>query len=364
MKSCSLRYVSALFLASFSAWYLSSPFSVVYFSIVISFSLSILIFIFDGLKVKKTGINTILFFCVGFILLQQIFLSKRISDAIVFSLSMLSYPTFCFLSERMSFYKLQKIFMSFLLFSVFIFLIDTFFRYYFPDYGHFSDMNPDVVAREGIGFYVYKTNSIMFLDSNFVALSILPILTSALVVKRNIPFMARKVNVISAVLFLLLLLTLSRAAIISFIFCYFFIYRKNFFLNILFSVLVISLLFFFLKNDGSGESKVYLYDMFFKYLSNENIWDFLVGHGFGSAIEYLGMGAHSSIITLVIETGFIGFILYLLINIFLLYKYKFLSFIILSYQIASFSLSTVAQTMFFISIAITVCLISKYYEVK
>lgn len=350
-----LSNISILFLVAFSSYYLSSPLSPVY----ISFSLGILFFSVSKKTMPSNYLSIYLLLISIFYLVQQFLISPtRLTDGIVFFVSIVSLPLLYSLSKNKSFKYYYKLFTLFKVTSVFIFSIDACIRFMFPNYHHFDNFQGKDIGN--MIFYVYKTNSIMFLDSNFVALTLLPILCSSLIINR---IHERKIwGTWDVLLFILLILTLSRAAIFSFIIGYAIIFRKGYLNKLIITFGGILILILLLENDGSGQSKLYLYSIFFDYLLKAPMLSLFLGVGFGSAQSYLGMGAHSSIITLCMETGIIGLLLYIICQLLFCIKSRSSVFLIFSYQLASISLSTVAQTTFFVSLFFVCIMDEKRHE--
>lgn len=171
---------------------------------------------------------------------------------------------------------------------------------------------------ESLLFYQFKFNSIMFTDSNFVALSLISLLYFFITI---LPKGYFKVIVILSVL-VLILLTLSRAAYISTIALLFLHYAKLKYKVIvgfvfLFLFIIISSYIF---QDGSFLSKLTIIDLFIKYLEKTTLLTLLLGSGIGSSVEVLGVGSHNLFVLLAVEFGFIGlfwFLIYVACNVLL-----------------------------------------------
>ena len=354
-------YIVSFVLIFFSNWYLSSPFSPVYFSFVFAILFSLYYIPFENKNINLSNIDLfIIAYCI-FLIVQQLLLSVKFTDSLVFIMSLSYFFILKIYLNKVYLIDILKIYKKYILFTVLLFSVEAMFRYIFPDVGMFENVSADIIQEKQIGFYIYKTNSFMFLDSNFVALAILPVLCCLMEISRKLKI---NNNWYIYILIMLLLLTISRGAILGFIIGYIFLYNKNFYIKTTFIIAASMSIIHYVLDDGSGQSKIHLYNKFIGYLESSSLFDLVVGHGFGSAIKFLNMGAHSSIITLTIETGLIGLFFYMLLNFYIFIKYKNLRFTILSYQIASLSLMTSAQTPYFTSLILIIILTRKSYETE
>lgn len=179
-------------------------------------------------------------------------------------------------------------------------------------------VSPEMLKNtdESLLFYQFKFNSIMFTDSNFVALSLICLLYFFMTL---LPKGYLKVIIIFSVL-VLILLTLSRAAYISTIFLLFMHYAKLKYKvmlggGFLFLFVILSPYIF---QDGSFMSKLKIIKFFIVYLEKTQLITLLIGSGIGSSADVLGIGSHNLFVLLVVEFGFIGlfwFLIYVLYNV-------------------------------------------------
>ena len=167
-------------------------------------------------------------------------------------------------------------------------------------------------------FYAFKFSSIMFQDSNFVG-------TYGLIAFFFYLFLWREKLVVSSIplyfLALLILLTLSRSAIITIPLTLLLINvtKKN--SSIIYKVLFLLMLligsiFLFQKvaTDESFLSKFRIFELASRHLNRVSLIDLINGVGFGNTVNYLGIGAHNLFLSHLIESGIIGLTLFLIVN--------------------------------------------------
>ena len=168
-------------------------------------------------------------------------------------------------------------------------------------------------------FYTFKISSIMFQDSNFVG-------TYGLISFFFYLFLLRERFVkSSAPLYLLgflIILTLSRSAIITvpLTFLLIAITKKNrsdiymalFLVLLLFGAILI---FQGVETDASFMSKIRILMLSSNHLNHLSFIDLMNGIGFGNTVHYIGIGAHNIFLTYLIESGIFGFVLFLITNL-------------------------------------------------
>ena len=168
-------------------------------------------------------------------------------------------------------------------------------------------------------FYTFKISSIMFQDSNFVGTYGLTsfffylFLLRERFVKTSIPLY---------ILGFLILLTLSRSAIITIPLTYLLIAitkknRSMVYMVLFLFLLLVGTLFIFqgVANDESFLSKIRILILSSNHLSHLSFIDLMNGVGFGNTVHYLGIAAHNIFLTYLIESGIVGFTLFLIINL-------------------------------------------------
>lgn len=199
---------------------------------------------------------------------------------------------------------------------------------------------------ESLMFYQYKYNSIMFVDSNFVAFSLISLIFIVDSFCNNKKL--KKFFIITTCI--LMTLTLSRAGCISLV-AYLFVKHatrsQKIYLFILMAILT-SFVLPLILSDGSYLSKLDIIDSFIIYFEQADVIMLLFGAGIGRAIDFLHIGAHNIFVLLNVEFGFIAFIWYCAFVFFNIYKSKYKT---VPYWIAinlcGFSLGAIYPFVFF-----------------
>jgi hypothetical protein len=100
-------------------------------------------------------------------------------------------------------------------------------------------------------------------------------------------------------------------------------------------------------------SKFEIYDNFIISLNQLPIFNILFGNGMGNNYEILGIGAHNIIVLHVLDMGIIGTVLWLLVQISILWKTKFKGIIIVfPFLLASMSAFSHAYPYYYSILAI------------
>ncbi|APX07491.1 hypothetical protein BWP24_15500 [Vibrio campbellii] len=208
-----------------------------------------------------------------------------------------------------------------------------------------------------ISFYLYKFGTLAFADSNTTALICL---TAMLLCYYLMKAHAIKVTSLFFVATVIMLSCLSRSAIISAILTFLFFglaYKWRIFLVLFSPVFLVFALGFISFNfsDGSLDSKFYILSKFDEYLTSASILSIIFGVGFdGSSAALDNIYAHILYVTLIVESGIVGFFLYFsfLISLLVYTNWK-AGLIILPLAIASLSyFFYLGAPFFFVSLAL------------
>lgn len=356
----------ALFLIiPFSGFYLTKlPLSPIYIFLFTGFIfsfISALQKISAPLNFKKTLFITLIL--IFYLSITSTYNSSVPSPTIGAILSLLTFSIILIIIDKVNLQQTRKI--SYLLpkLSLPLLIIEAAYRYMNP----LREEEFINAGREDILFYIYKFNSIMYIDSNFVALYILMLIFFLIYLDNHFQ---EKNRMLELILVILLVLTISRAAIIAYAFTrILFIARKIIykFRRSLIPIFISTLPFIFywialISNiDDSLASKFLILTLLLNYISNASVLELFLGIGLGNAERYIDIGAHNIIATYIIEIGLIGSLLTSLIWIssIVLSKYKTLI-LIIPFVISGFSLTSLSIPYFYAMLAIIIYLERSY----
>lgn len=334
---------------------ISLQFDYLFFNIYffVPFLVVVSIFLFTLLMPIKSTNHIIFLFLFLLILLFTTF-AISLSSAPEFKRTLV-YPIYVILSffvinkvlYKINKTQVEKLIRLTLYLCIFSVAIETFFRFYMPTLDLRND-NIDYIARvvsespsfkEIISnqyFYAYKFSSIMFFDSNFVGLFLLPILILNLFyieISRKLIF-----KILLIVVLFLIFLTFSRSAIITativiYIYSMYIVMRWNkqfFFISLFLTFFLFSIGLFYLYTaliqDGSLKTKLGIFSSLNAIFENDLI-NIFFGYGVetgGTVYSYKeGAYAHALIPLLLGQFGLIGLIAYFSLLIYLSFKIGF-----------------------------------------
>jgi hypothetical protein len=334
-------YFSLLF--AFSGSFLANItiFSPVYFSFIGSILLLVIYLLFSGRLFCDIEISIIIFIdiLIMLYLFIQMFVSgsfKYFKDYIIYALSMTYFPFVVIFSHIISTRELISIIKKYILLSTIILILDIVWRIY----------NRDTIYTGIFAFYNYKLNGIMFMDSNFSAFFAMINFSFILYLRDHkfIPF-SRKFIFFQ---FVLIVLNLSRAAIIGSLILFFYLLFKRqklvmrviiFFVFIIFLWILLSIIIM----DHSFLTKIEIFTDTVEYLKTISGRELFLGNGYTSSIGFLGRAAHNYISFLIIEMGFVSLLLFFLL-FFCIYfvTQRVFVYILIPYLIAGLSMSPTA----------------------
>jgi len=227
--------------------------------------------------------------------------------------------------------------------------------------GNLSGAVNALKTMDELNFYGLKVNSIMFMDTNHVAMVILPFYFLGLYLRKEHKV---RTEFILICLFIFLLFTFSRAAIIatalfSLIFTLFRInksFAKTLFILFLIGAIVLNFLIPFFINDPSFISKFEILQAVIDYTEKYDWGRLFFGVGYGNSPNYLGIGSHNLFLTYYVEGGIyalilIGSLYFLFIN-----KTEKTLYIILPFILAGLSFAPQVQTFFYAVLAAVILL--------
>lgn len=219
--------------------------------------------------------------------------------------------------------------------SIFLLLIECLFRIINPV------MNNDYVGN--LFFYKYKFNSIMYQDSNFVGVYIIALLFFCVYMEniKNIGLKKEKIMLV-----ILCFFTFSRAAILVAVFFLFFFndkIKKCVKIGVvLTTVFLASGLLGYITSDASFLSKFDIINKAFDFWVNKaTIRQLLFGVGYGQSFYYIGIASHNYLLTQLFESGFIGFLLFVLLWLSIFFESrKKAYFVMLPFLVVGFSMAS------------------------
>ncbi|WP_115102333.1 O-antigen ligase family protein [Hafnia alvei] len=171
------------------------------------------------------------------------------------------------------------------------------------------------------GFLYAFKSSLFYFDSNFTGLVIITFFSLFLYLKNNLDL---KLKYSKVVLILFSVLTFSRAVYVT-LFAMLYAFRKPAHIKgrslvvILSTILVFTYMIVryvvdkssFSNIDGSFNSKFYIVNRAIDFYSTQPLSVHLFGIGLGNTEQLLGIFAHNIFVTMIIELGFVGSLLFL-----------------------------------------------------
>ncbi len=320
-------YYCSLFIVISSVLYLRVlPVSPVYILLIISI-------VYTALKIKVNNDELKLFSIMFLVLLIFTgYQALELSKVSMLINTYLSFIVFIFLYislNKLDVVTIQNIARKYIIFCVFIVSIETLYRFLNPIY-----LSLDNLSGLEVYMYPFKRNSLMFVDSNYTSI----LLITNLILFNLGVLKISKNRFLYLLLFILLILTFSRASILSYVLItliYLFLgfFKKNKLLIILFFIFFVSFFLYFKFviysgtfsiHDGSLNSKFRLLNMMIDNVYDNGITFLLFGGGIGNAGDYLdGIGAHNIFVLIFTEYGLLFAIFMLVFFIITTVKSKF-----------------------------------------
>lgn len=356
-----IRNVTLFFIVVFSGFYLTQalPLSPVYITFLIATTIIVGygIFNFSSIRISKVTILYISY--IIYLIITQSFLDPNFNTFINVVFSLLYFIitlNIAFYSDNKTLVKYSK---YFIWVSIILLAIEAFWRITHPVFiiTTVGGEEFDYRDSEGALFYAYKLSSIMFKDSNFVG-------TYGLVVFFYYYYLKKKKylksNIPLIILFLLILLTLSRSAIITVPFTMVILYFLtlkikiyHIFIGVFSLILGVFVVLPNIAEDGSFLSKFNILELTWEHLGKSSFIQFLLGVGFANTYKHIGIGAHNILVTHLIESGLIGLLFFLMVNFFLVKATKKYSlFITIPLFISGMSLAGHALSFYYACLAL------------
>lgn len=365
-KLISLNFLILFLIIPFSGFYITKlPLSPIYFFIMFGLYLYA-IFILISSKIRVDNIILLAFTSLCYFLFSQLIFGEPIINTflnVIFSI--LVFIVVYTLLPTISSKNIIRLSKYLIYFSLPLLIIEAIYRIKYPSLEKIQLLQD--AGREDIMFYIYKFNSIMYQDSNFVAMFILSLFFFWIYLNN---YLNKKEYLISFLLMILLFATISRAAIISmFLFLIFYYYKEKIYryrrIIFIFMIFMIPMFYILLLNiskiDDSFASKFGIINKTFEYFFNTNLIDQFFGVGFGNAID---MGSHNFLITNLIEGGIIGLILMTVFWGYLVLKTKYkIGIVMFPFLIAGLSFASLAIPYLYVIFAIILVLESRKNQI-
>mgnify|MGYP003984176115 CR=1 FL=1 len=321
-----INYLALFFIIPFSGFYITVlPLSPIYFFVLFGILLSIFILLIKSSIKNSLEIYLSFLILLYFSISQQIFFIPNISTYVNFNFSIVVFIVSYVILYKTNSNTIINISEKLIYFSLPLLMFEAYYRYTHPISGDIYIEK----GREDLLFYIYKMNSVMYQDSNFVGIFILCLFFFLLYIKQ---FGEKKYYISFSLLIILTFATLSRASIISLVFFSILylarkkIYKYRYLVTII-TVISITLLFPILieyKNfDESFATRFHIFDNMMLYLSNTDLISLFFGAGFGNSVDVLNRGAHNFFMTYLVESGIIGTALIIIFWSRILYITKF-----------------------------------------
>lgn len=274
--------------------------------------------IFNHIPLCTSKLWIIYMIYIIYLIITQFFLEANNTALINVLFSLIYFVTVLNIASYSTNKILVKYSKYFVWFTIILLTIEAYWRLTHPIF-LLEGAVKDYRDMDGMLFYAYKYSSIMFMDSNFVG-------TYGLIAFFYYYYLRKKKYVKSIIplilLFILIVGTLSRSAIITTfitLFLLYFLLVKIRFYHILIMMIFVSLIVFFLiptiENDGSFSTKFEILASTWEYMKHCSILDFLLGVGFANSYKYMEIGGHNLFVIQFVESGLIGTILFLIANL-------------------------------------------------
>lgn len=340
----------------FSGFYLASltKYSPVYFAFVVS----LFIYIISPFKYK---VNKSEFVVILFLIHNIVLFFFRFDEINTLINVVISLFVYVFILSKNDVLRRRVVIISkiFIYFTIVLLLIESIWRITHPIWVNAKGI---VVAEQTEGnFYPFKLSSIMFQDSNFVG-----VYSSTMfffVDYFTFDYKYLKIT-IKIILFVITLLTLSRAAVIAVLIVIFIkkiilskkIKKEDVLLFLIpFFIITIYIVYSLISTDESFLSKFYIINHAVEYVKKSSFDTLLLGVGFGNAVKYLNIGSHNFIVTYLVESGIIGLFLILYFHFLFLKEYNFWAWdVVLVFFITGMSLVGHAVPFYYSQLALLV----------
>lgn len=307
-------FLTVFILSVFSTYYLGKIYLPLWIISLCICSILFAFFIIHKGKIFSISQIVLPIIYIFFTLLSQFFLlDNKENQFSIFSIliPILFYILIISLAKKLSEKEIIYILKFIIIFSIPILLLEATYRISNPIY--IIDGVDIRTLSSYFHFYSYKFNSILFEDSNFVGVMIVVLFSVVLYLE---DLLKKKLLVLKLLLFIFVILTLSRASILVFIFMYILFYTKNLnyrpikLLIIITGIMLGTIIFALSLKDDSFNTKLLMFNLFADYIHYTSPFNLLFGIGIGehTSNEYSLM-YHNVIFQHIMDEGILGFTL-------------------------------------------------------
>ena len=267
-------------------------------------------YIFFGGEVRLRADAVLAFFGMLYVL--------AVSNAIEGAFINLSLGLFGYIILASTLWKIDSIYLyknvikaSWLI--VIILIIDAGYRFANPTVPTLEELS--FYEQSNSLFYLYKFNSLMFADSNTSGLLGMQIFFLVLGFSH---FYKKENKILLSFLFLAILLSISRAAILATILSFFLVYftkNKYFYRLIPLMLICVGLtaigVYIYFFDDPSNQERFSIFLNAKDYIFHSaSLMELFFGIGLGNSIEVINQAAHNILLTYFLELGGIGFLVF------------------------------------------------------
>ncbi len=307
-------FLTVFILSVFSTYYLGKIYLPLWIISLCICSILFAFFIIHKGKIFSISQIVLPIIYIFFTLVSQFFLlDNKENQFSIFSIliPILFYILIISLAKKLSEKEIIYILKFIIIFSIPILLLEATYRISNPIY--IIDGVDIRTLSSYFHFYSYKFNSILFEDSNFVGVMIVVLFSVVLYLE---DLLKKKLLVLKLLLFIFVILTLSRASILVFIFMYILFYTKNLnyrpikLLIIITGIMLGTIIFALSLKDDSFNTKLLMFNLFADYIHYTSPFNLLFGIGIGEhASNEYSLMYHNIIFQHIMDEGILGFTL-------------------------------------------------------
>lgn len=265
---------------------------------------------------KLNAYSALPVFLSFYLFLSQLMLGVEIRPLISPCLAPLYFVLTLFFLNRLDRKEIEFYIDKFIYISLVVFVVECLWRLTHP---HLPEGIGEVdIEKYSRWYYWFKGAGLMYIETNGLAIHLLVIYFFVL---WWAPIRNRKMLRVKTILLVLIILTFSRAAILSvpigWIYRYYFSKLKGdrqillLFIIMLFFVFAVPFVVSILQNDPSTQEKLVAFTKIFNYYRDVNLFSFLYGIGNYNSKVAFGIYAHNYLLVFFVEMGALGLMLIL-----------------------------------------------------